>query len=258
VRDNYMFIDDRIEQIRPLLKPEGTPRNAIAAAIGIKTKSCMARIMQIAVAKGEAFLAVARVSQTMKTAETVYFPTADARDAFKRSYDEARAAKHKERQAKRSRDSYLRHRGSEVAKRRAAEAADQRAAQHAGQGQASQRSDSTAMKAAEREQAKRRARLEREAKAAANQREKAEAKKLKDRLKAETKAAGQLAKLKVTAVAAPRVVVPKGPAHIAGELDMSRAKITRAPTPPDRFTVTQAPSVVSSVQCRKWAEAVAA
>ncbi len=76
------------------------------------------------------------------------------------------------------------------------------------------------------------------------------------RLKAETKAAGILIERKGTKNAkAPR---PAGPARIAGEPDISKARITRDPRPRDRFAVDSAPQVVTSSECRPWARGVIA
>lgn len=41
-------------------------------------------------------------------------------------------------------------------------------------------------------------------------------------------------------------------------MDLSKAKITLIPTPPDRYAVTAVAPVVSSRECRPWAEAVTA
>ena len=46
-----------------------------------------------------------------------------------------------------------------------------------------------------------------------------------------------------------------GPARLPGELDLSRAKITVAPTPPSRWAASTAPAVVSPRECRPWAMA---
>jgi len=239
-RDNYMRIDDRIAQIKPLLKPEGTTRKAISDAIGVHTRSALSRIMDLTVAKGAAFATFARVSTTMKTAEMVYFPTAADRDAFRAAYDAGKPERDKARQQRRSRESYERHCGKIAAQRKA----EREAA-------SAQRE---ALKAAERELANQRKRLDREARAAEKARAKVEAKKQQNRLKAETKAAGRLVFKAGTEVARSKkptfaelpVLNPNGvePKKIPSNLR-------------DRFAAETAPSVISSNDCREWAKAAA-
>lgn len=57
---------------------------------------------------------------------------------------------------------------------------------------------------------------------------------------------------------APQPAKPVGPAYVAAEPDLSKAKITIAPPLRDRYAVTSVTSVVDSRECRPWAEAVAA
>jgi len=247
---NYMPTAERIEQIKPMLKPTGTTRKAIAEAISIKTKSAMNRIMGLAVASGAAFQVFARVSTTMLTPEMVYFPTAADRDAFVERYTLQKAEREKARQAKRSRASYERHRGTIAAKR----SAERKAAREQ---RDRELAEAKALRAAEREITRQRERLEREAKVAEKAREMVEAKKQKARLRVLTKAAGRMSKIKGTATP-PAPPKPKGPAHIVGELDLSRAKVTVAPPPRDRWAVGSVSSVVDSRECRPWAEKVAA
>lgn len=252
----------RVDQVAAILAPDGVTTAQIAGAIGISTESRISAVLKEAVAAGRAFRTTARVSKTMSQPEAVYFPTAESRDAFAAAYlvnkRERRKAADRERAfTRRGRD-----RTAEIAKRAAkrAEARELREANaiaKAIQKRAQQvELDQRAIRLGEAEQRKERKRLDREAAAAAKAREKAEAVKTKKRLQAETREAGILAKVRGTATLA--VAKPKGPAHIVGELDLSRAKVTVAPRPPERFAANDVPSVVSSAQCRKWAEAVAA
>lgn len=77
------------------------------------------------------------------------------------------------------------------------------------------RAQERALRAAEAEIAKKRARLDREAAAAETQRQKAEARSQMARLKAETKALGQLEKLKGTS--SPKPAPARGPAMLPGD-----------------------------------------
>lgn len=255
----------RVEQVQALLKPEGTTTRQIADALGIKTAARTSIILAAAGRAGVAFRTFARVSDEFKTPEQVYFPTAADRDAFRAAYDAKMIARRKEREATRGRAKYERRRDVERAVRAALreEAKELReanaiAARLQREAERSKQAAERLNRISERERAKLRARLDREAAAAAKAREKAEALKTKQRLKAETRAAGLLAKPKAGAVAAPVVVKPKGPAFLSGPADESQAKRISLPTPPGRFAVTEAPSVISSRECRKWAEEVAA
>lgn len=114
-----------------------------------------------------------------------------------------------------------------------------------------------AVRRAEREIAKQRERLAREARAAERARAQAEAKKTRERLKAETRAASQMAKASNTARPAPVRIGPAlradGPIIIPEGL-----VIQRAPTPPDRWAVSNPAPVCNSRDCRAWAKAVTA
>lgn len=242
----------RMDQVAAVLTPTGITMAEIADALGIQGNSWISVVMSRAVKAGVAFRGQARVSDGIKSPEVVFFPSAESRDSFMSAYLE----RQKEKRQAYWRDKAFRRKGrdrsAEIAKRSAkrAEAAEQREANAIARALERRR-----IAIAEREQRNLRARLEREAKAAAKQREKAQAKKTKTRLKALTKAAGALVFKKGTETAAAK---PKGPAFIAGELDMSRAKITRGPDLPDRWAVSKVVPVVSSSECRPWAEAVAA
>lgn len=102
--------------------------------------------------------------------------------------------------------------------------------------------------------------LKQEAADAKRDRAAARAKSTIKRLQAQTRAAGVLPAADVSASPAPVRVSskPRGPAFVAGEPDMSRARVTIAPPVPDRFAATSAPPVVTSRECRGWAKAVAA
>lgn len=109
---------------------------------------------------------------------------------------------------------------------------------------------------AEREIAQQKARQEREAAAAEKDRQRKAAKAAQLRLKAETKAAGKLVKLKPANAAPVRVTTPLRP-----DLPIvvpAGLQIQRAPTPPDRWAVSNPAPVISSSECRAWAKAVTA
>lgn len=258
----------RVEQVSAVLAPKGITTIQIANALGVKSASRMSLILKAAVDAGVAFGTFARVSEDKQTPEMVYFPTAADRDTFRAVYEVEIVKRRKERQSRKARSKYLRNRSKEIAKRSAmrkearelreanaiAEAIARRARQ---QEQAAAQEQARVLRRAEAEQRKERARLDREAQAAAKQREKAEAATKRKRLQAETRQAGLMAKVKA-AKPAPVVIKPRGPAFIEGPADESNAKKFKADTPPDRFAVEKAPSVISSSQCRPWAEAVAA
>lgn len=242
----------RVEQVAALLGLEGITTAAIAASIGVTVGARMSQILGAAVESGRAFCAVARVSDGMKTPERVYFSTAEARDAFMVRYLadklERRRASWRDKQfSRRGRD-----RSAEVAARSAKRAATHAARMQAMAERAAQRK---AVLAAEREIEKAKQRQIKEAEAAEKAREKTEAKSLQKRLKAETRAAGKVAAPRGTASPAPKVV--RGPAHIAGDLDLSHARVTPCPSPKNRYAIDSAPSVISANECRPWAKAVA-
>lgn len=109
---------------------------------------------------------------------------------------------------------------------------------------------------AEREIARQKARQEREAAAAEKDRQRKAAKAAQLRLKAETKAAGKLAKLKAANPAPVRVTpAPRADLPI---IIPANVRITRAPTPPDRWAVSNPAPVISANECRAWAKAATA
>lgn len=183
------------------------------------------------------------------------FLTGEARDKFVEAKRATKIpVKQRHRQAYQAKQKAIRAQlAAERVKKQQEENAAKEAAKRAEAQAAAQR---RALAAAEAEQRKQRARLEREAKAAEKARAKAEAKKTQTRLKAETKAAGAMPKLKA-ATPAPVSIKVRGPAFVAGEPDMSRARITIAPTPRDRFAPDVVPSVVNSREARAWVGAVA-
>lgn len=144
---------------------------------------------------------------------------------------------------------------AEHARRARAQVAERKAAERLARAQAEQKARE--IRLAEREIAKQRERHESEAKTAEKARARAEAKKTQQRLKAETRAAGKLAKPDNTARPAPVRVAP-APRNDAPIIIPANVRITRAPSPPDRWAVSTAPSVISSSECRKWAKAVTA
>ena len=234
-------LPERIRQALTLLKPEGSWTRDLSSAMGIPDARLYI-VMTAAIAEGKAVMFKAGRN-------VVYFPTLADANAFEARFVVEEAARLRERKRIENRKRQERHGPMLSIKRRERR---QRAALAKQQELAQQR----AIAAAERELAKQRARLERETALARKQREKAEAKSQQKALKEETRRLGKLAKLKGTASPAPDKV--RGPAHLEGELDLSRAKITRLPAPPERFAPTFAASVVSSRDCRSWAEAVAA
>lgn len=274
----------RVEQVAAVLTPAGVTTAQIAEALGIKTDSRMSLIMKAAVAAGAAFGTFARVSQDKQTPEMVYFPTAADRDTFRAAYEVWREQRAKERRSGTDRARYQRNRGKEIARRSAARKEarelreanrlaaemvrkaerEQRQAQRQAKAaekaealaQAQQRRLEAEIRRAEAEQRKERARLNREAAAAQKQRAMAEAKKTKDRLKAETRAAGALVFKGGTDVQ--KVQKPRGPAFIDGPLDLTNAKVKVYETAPTRYAVVDAPRAISSNECRAWARAAAA
>ena len=255
-RENYMLIADRIEQIKPLLKPEGITRSAIAKAIGVSARSAMNRIMGLTVESGAAFETFARVSKTMKTPEMIYFPTAADRDAFREAYERDKGARDKARQAKRSRESYERStRGRLANERKEARLAARAEREAKAAKEAAEAAQRRAIAAAGREQAKMQARLEREAKDAATQRTKTETTKTQKRLKVETAKAGRLVFKRGTDVAKPKKpTFAELPATNPNGVVPTVIQHHRR----GRFEPDLAPSIISSRECRPWAEAVAA
>ena len=248
----YVSADERRQQALSVLR-DGISIAELREALGYAKNENATRVMDALVYAGQAFTARSKcdIDSNSKAWTTLYFRTAEARDAHLQVKNEAIAARTKARKkATACRMPYYIKRNAE----RKASRADRMKAQ--AELKAAERAQREAMKLAEAEQRKVRARLDREANGAAKQREKVEAKTQQQRLKAETKAAGQLGKQKGTASAKPATV--RGPAMLPGELDLSRAKITIAPPPPDRWAATTAPSVISSRESRKWTEAVAA
>ena len=258
---------EQIDMTRPYISAEERRKHALAVlrdgislaevrdALGYAHNENAHRIMDALVYAGQAFPARAKVDPAGggHAWTTRYFLTAEARDAFVAAKDAAIAERKRARKKVTNASAPYYEKRKAARKAARAERVQARAAE-----QAAARAQREALKLAEAEQRKAKARLAREAAEALKKREKAEAKKTTTRLKAETKAAGKIAKPRGTAVAAPSVATPKGPAHIVGELDLSRAKVTRAPTPPDRWAAKQAAPVISSNECRPWAEAVAA
>lgn len=225
----HFSTEARVAQVVAILTPSGITTAAIADAIGIRTESRMSLILSAAMQAGVAFRCRARVSDAFKAPETLYFPTAESRDAFMVKYTADKLARRREGWRRKG----TRDRSAEIANRAAKRAAARAEREAKALTDAvARREQARMLRLAEAEQRKERARQEREAKAAAKQREKAEA--------------------------APVVVKARGPAFVDGPADMSRAKVTVLPAPPDRFDVTSAPRVISAQESRKWVEAVAA
>jgi hypothetical protein len=250
----YISAELRRQQALEILR-DGITIAEIRDALGYASNENATRVMDALVYAGQAFHARAKADPESggRAWTTHYFKTAEARDAYVKAKDKAIAERKSARKkATANRMPYYIKRNAER------KAARQARVQEDAAKRAAEKAQREALQLAEAEQRKERARLEREAKAAAKQREAASAKSQQARLKAETKAAGLMAQLKSNAKAAPVVIKARGPAFVDGPADMSRAKITKLPTPPDRFAVTKAPSVISSGACRSWAAAVAA
>ena len=248
-RAAYIHATERREHARQLLKPEGVTLQQIATAMGYANVSNASNIMSTLEFAGLAFKCRAKIKTDMRpqASETIYFPTQADLDAFNAAHREAKRLQDIARKkSKGYRTEYYAKRNEQ---RRLARQARVQAAY-------AEKAQREALKLAEAEQRKQRARLEREAKAAAKDREKREAESQRRALKAMTKAAGKLGKQKGTASPAP--AKPRGPAFVGGELDLSRARITIAPKPRSRYEVESAPSVISSRECRAWAQAAAA
>lgn len=249
---NYLSAEERRQQALALLR-DGISITELRDAMGYSKQENATRVMDTLVYAGHAFSARSKVVPESgdRAWTTLYFRTAEARDAHVAMKDKAIAERKKARKkATACRMPYYIKRNAE---RKAARADRVKAAAERKSAEKAQRD---ALRLAEAEQRKQRARLDREAKTAATQRERVEAKTQQQRLKAETNAAGQLGKQKGTASV--KVAPVRGPAMLPGELDLSRAKITIAPPAPDRWAATTAPAVISARECRKWTEAVAA
>lgn len=248
----YTNADERRRQALALLR-DGITIAELRDGMGYASNENATRVMETLVYAGQAFSARSKCidDESPHPWTTFYFTTAEARDAFLKAKDEAIKARIKARKkATAKRMPYYVKRTSE----RAATRDEQEKAR--AEKLAAERAQREAMKLAEREQRKERQRLDREAKAAEKQREKAEAKKLKTRLKAETKAAGRLVfkggtdspKPKKPAFADLPVVNPNGVKPVVIESKLR-----------DRFAVDgKVPSVISSRECRPWAEVAAA
>lgn len=255
----YLSADERRQQALAVLR-DGITITEIRDAMGYSKSENATRVMDVLVYAGQAFSARSKTHPDTGSKEwtTRYFLTAKARDEHVAAKDEAIAARRKARkQTTASRMPYYIKRNAERKAARA-ERMQAREAERRAQREAKERAaaEAKALRAAEAEQRKLRARLDREAAEAQKERDKAEAKKTKLRLKAETAQAGQLVFKKGTE--RPAAAKPKGPAFIDGEMDLSKAKITRAPDMPERWATAKVSSVVDSRECRAWAGAIAA
>ena len=244
-----------IERVFAVVTDAGKSVTDISAAAGVHPTNVRSAL-RILVEDGRVFTCGQNIPGT-KHHFLLAFVTEAARDAKRAEFDEVARAKQRLHSAaykarvKRaaSPDAQAR----KAAKLQAAEA--KRAAAEAKRAEAERRANERMLRAAEAEQAKQRARLDREAAAAAKQRAQAEAKSQREALRAQTKALGKLGKQKGTASPAP--ATPRGPAHIVGELDLSKAKVYVAPPMPDRLATSSPPRVVASNECRRWAEVAA-
>lgn len=190
------LISLQVGKAASLLRPEGVYLAELIEAFGL-SQPRVSRIMLVAESEGKAFSL--RIGLHSK-----FFPTLADYNAAKAERDAAAAERERERLKRRA-----------ASRDRSASAEAARVAKLA-------RAEARAIRAAEAEIAKQRARQQREAKLAELQRQRAEAKSQQARLRAETKALGLLAKLRGTTTTAP--VKRTGPAHIAGELDLSKLK----------------------------------
>lgn len=250
----YMSADERRQQALSLIPVGGISSKDLCKAMGYAKSENAVRIVDALVFAGMVQSCRTRASDdpTCRAWVTMYFRTIEERDAFKAAREAQRVARTKQR--KKDTSARMPYYIKRNAQRKAARAERVRAR---AEEVAAEKAKREAMKLAEAEQRKERQRMDREAKAAAKQREKAEAATQRKRLQAETRQAGLIAKVKA-AKPAPVVVKARGPAFLDGPADESKAKVTKLPTPPDRFAVTDAPRVVSSKDSRKWVEAVAA
>jgi hypothetical protein len=240
-----------------ICKAGGRPIADLAALLGAHVNNVRSVVARMS-CDGDLF--TCRVcAEGRQTHEVWVFSDMSARDAFHAQCERRSAQLQRRCQAEyRERNKALH---AERARRARAQAAAARAEQKAQElaaklEQAIAQKHAADIRRAERELARQKARQQREHAAAEKDRQRKAAKAAQLRLKAETKAAGMLGKPKGTASPAPAKV--RGPAFVAGELDLSRARITKAPTPRGRYEVDAAPSVISSRECRAWAEAAAA
>lgn len=242
----------RIEQIAAVLLPSGVTTAQIGAALQLSAAAWLSKVLTAAVNSGHAFRCTARVSESMKSPENVYFPTAESRDAFMAAYQVGQMAKRKAYWRERAFKRQGRDRTAEIAKR-SAQRKERREQEEANAVAAALNRRSLSV--AEAEQRKERARLDREAKAAKKSRAKAEAKKTQQRLKAQTRAAGALVFKSGTESPKPKKLAfsempALNPNNVQPKVIPCQLR--------DRFATTEAPSVVSSRECRRWAEVAAA
>lgn len=249
-RATYTTASERREHALRLLRPEGITLQQVATAMGYANVSNASIILASLEFAGQAFKVRAKLKQDTRkqSSEIVYFPTQADLDAFVTAHREAKRLQDLARKKSAG------YRTAYYAKRN-----EQRriARQESILQKQAERAQREALKLAEAEQRKQRARLDREAKAAQQAREKAEAKKTQQRLKTETKAAGKLAIFKTTAKPAP-VRIAITPRHDLPIIIPEGLQIQRAPTPPDRWAVTNPAPIVNASECRTWAKAVTA
>lgn len=200
----------RLDQIAALLTPQGTRFQRICEAQGL-TYNRTSILLSALVKAGRAFMARANPDGVRVGFEHFYFPTQADRDRFAAAW--AQTARERR---------VARERVVQGRIREAARIANAPAKAHA---------------AAQRAQADLRRRMEREAKEAERHRLEALKETLKSALRVRTKKDGALTIMPQRAARPAPVKVPalRGPAHIPGELDLSRAKVTIHPTPPGRY-----------------------
>ena len=248
---NYLTADERRQQALALLR-DGISINELRDAMGYSKQENATRVMDTLVYAGQAFSARSKVAPESggRAWTTLYFRTAEARDAHVAMKDHAIAERKKARKkATACRMPYYIKRNAE---RKAARADRVKAA---AEKKAAEKAQRDALKLAEAEQRKQRARLDREAKAAAKQREKAEAKKTQARLKAETKAAGKLEfKAGTTVANAKKPAWADIPVNNPNNIEPTKYESKLR----DRFAPAEAAPIISSRECRPWAQAVAA
>lgn len=260
----------RLDQVEALLNDDGVTLETLIAALQL-CRTQVVRVVTMLCREGRAFRARVKLDDEAPNSSryALFFRTAEARDAHEAAYNARMKERMRERQRVYSND-YKQRNADKLKQKRAAARPKQskreaayRERQRVKRETAEQTAQRRIMRAAEAELAKQQARLAREAAAADKQREKAEAASLKARLKAETKAAGKIVPLKGTA--SPKPAPVRGPAHLSGPADVSRAKVTELPTPPGRYAVADAPPLFSSLRPGQyiakapgWVEAVAA
>lgn len=245
---NYLS-PEKQSRIVSMLTDEGMPVRRIIEAIGCNPANARTTVVNLA-AQGRIFTVRTSTDEAPRS-EVWCFPTPEARDRFKES------------RALASRERIREHHREQAAKRKAERHACGRtrsARSLAAEEREAKKAQERALRAAEAELAKQRARLDREAAAAQKQREKAEAKSQQKRLKAETKAAGAAIFKAGTSSPAPKR--PQGPAHLAGEIDTSNARIIVCPPLPSRWDTSKAESIFSDPERvlppSGWAAAVVA